>query len=191
MIEAEATLAEAEHPDEAAPADADGSPQEDQVADPPSAPDPQPSMEAQLKAFEKENVRHEAALKKVMGDDFEAFDPCPACSTVGFRPRVEIQYDADLEQCPSCKGHGMKLTGAVREDRVVRECLDCQGNGFRQRPIPVLQPQPAYTPPPQMYDPYTGLPVTNGGSVAAPAGSGWAPGYEPPGAPIPGPRPGT
>jgi hypothetical protein len=188
MIEAEARKAEAEHPDDAPPADADGSPQEDQSADPPSAPDPQPSIEAQLKAFEKENVRHETALKKLMGDDFEAFEPCPACATVGFRPTVEIQYDPDLEQCSFCKGHGILLTHAVREDRLVRECNDCQGNGYRTRTTPPPQPQAVYTPPQQMYDPYTGLPIGNGGTPPVAAGSGWAPGYEPPGAPIPGPR---
>jgi hypothetical protein len=149
------------------------------------AADAEPSLEAQLKQFERENVRHERAIAKIMGDDFAAFEVCPGCDSLGFRPLGAIQYDRDLETCDTCKGHGFLLTGAVREDRVVRECIDCQGNGYRVHIEMPAAAAPAPTMPEPSFDPYTGQRIVPGAAPAQPNGVGWAPGYTPPGSPAP------
>lgn len=181
---------------EAARAEAEPEPEPDEPSEPePGGPEPEPefepeakakpSMEAALKAFEKENTRHEVALRKIMGDDFESFVLCAGCEGIGYRAIEAMPFAPDLERCARCKGHGSELTGSIAPGKEVRECIDCQGQGFR-----VIVQQPEFSPVPSApvprFDPYTGelLPAgahPNGGGQQGP----WAPGYVPLAGPAP------
>lgn len=180
MAKAEAEAAE----DEEAAAGEEGEEEDEDEDEPEPGPEPQTpeqqSMEKALRAFEKENTRHAEALRKLLGDDFEAFAECIGCSGVGFAPITAMQFDPELERCGRCQGHGQMLTGSVNEMFVVRDCSDCQGQGFK---VKVVAPEP-YAPesvPVPRFDPYTGqaLPAGvepyNGGQPGP-----WAPGYTPP-----------
>lgn len=152
---------------------------------PPSEPEVGLPSQEQLAKFEKENERHERELVKLMGEDFEAFEPCPECGSVGFRPVQLIPLDQETERCSNCQGHGVLRTGSVNEANVVRACGACQGTGFRYK-TPETPPPGATRPQPWRFDPVTGQPLAGGEQGNGPAApGGWAPGYVPPGQPLP------
>lgn len=190
MADAEADRAEAENPDEP-DEDADAEPDENEDAE--AAEDdeqPEASLEASLKAFEREHERHRLELQAIMGDDFAAFAECPGCTGLGYQALEGPQYDPQLERCETCKGHTFLLTHAVEPNHATRPCTDCGGNGFKVKVMPPAQvaTQPAGQPVP-MFDPYTGQPL----SQAGPNGQTdvtWAPGFVPPPGPAPSPVPG-
>lgn len=182
--EADEVEAEAAEDDET---DTDGDPVPD--SEPEAAPDDGPSVEAQLQAFDRENERHAEAVATLLGSDLEAFEPCEYCNAVGFKVRVPYQRDPNLTMCGACAGHGLLITGSLEPSNAVRACQMCGGAGFVTKP---LQPPPApqtatyaYPPPPPGYEPPRPLDLP---ASPAPDGSGWAPGYTPPGQPMPGGR---
>jgi len=65
---------------------------EPEPADPEPEPEPEPEQvaagptEADLRKFEAENARHERTLAKIVGADFEHFEPCGVCGGVGHVP---------------------------------------------------------------------------------------------------------
>lgn len=145
------------------------------------------SLEASLKAFEKENARHADEVASIMGEDFEAMTPCENCNGVGFRPADPYKRDPSLQTCEACGGYGILVTGSLNPDKVVQPCVACGGNGFVTKLTPA--PAPVAAAPVQMFDPYTGQPVPSyaGGPVAPASPNGeWAPGFVPPPQPLPG-----
>lgn len=150
------------------------------------AADDGPSIEASLKAFEKENERHLEALEAIMGDDFEAMVTCENCNGVGFRPADPYKRDPNLATCQACDGYGILVTGSLNPEKAVQACMTCGGNGFVTRPM--SQAAPAAVAAAPMFDPFTGQPLTNyaGGAIQSPSPNGeWAPGYTPPPQPFP------
>ncbi len=163
LAEAEAARVEAEledetsAPDEPAPDVAPtGDPGPDSPdADEPAPAEPVPEEEAeeaesesptpeQLAHFERQVAKHEAALKRIMGDDFKWFVPCFQCEGVGHVPAtppaaVHLEHDPATEPCPVCKGYGELVTGSLKEQYAARLCGNCGGGGF----ITVSAPAPA------------------------------------------------
>lgn len=143
------------------------------------------SMEAFAKAFEAEQDRHGQTLAALMGGDFAEMQVCEACNAVGYVPRVPYRRDPHLEQCSYCEGHGVLLTGSQEPGNVIRACTVCQGRGYVDK-LPELPPaQPVVHPQGWAYDPHTGLPVGTGPGAPQAPGSTWAPGFVPPGSPLP------
>lgn len=184
LAKAEADKAEAEDvgEDEAPPEVEDES---EALAE--SEPDDGVSLEASLKAFEKENERHADEVASIMGADFDAMTPCENCNGVGFRPADPYKRDPNLQTCEACAGYGILVTGSLNPDKAVQPCITCGGNGFVTKPM--ASPVPAAPAPVAMFDPYTGQPVPSyaGGPVTPTSPNGeWAPGFVPPPQPLPG-----
>jgi len=150
----EAARAEAEEPDEDEAA-------EEEEAEPESPPEPpaEPTQapEALLRKFESENARHEKALGKIMGEDFEAFEPCAACGAIGFaipQPPPDFKVHALTFECQECDGLGQLVSGSKVEAFALLTCPTCQGKGYREKaPVqsaqaPTMPLDPARYPPP-------------------------------------------
>jgi hypothetical protein len=91
--------------------------------------------DADLRKFEQENARHERALEKIIGADFEHFEACGVCGGVGHVPaasNVDVPFERDpqTEPCAACNGYGTTLTGARYPGMVTRACSRCQGSGW-------------------------------------------------------------
>lgn len=184
LAKAEAEAAEAE---EAAADQESGEIDDEDLESPEPGVDDGVSLEASLKAFEKENTRHADEVASIMGEDFEAMTPCEQCNGVGFRPADPYKRDPNLQTCDACDGYGILVTGSLNPDKAVQACMPCGGNGFVTKLTPA--PAPVAAAPVQMFDPYTGQPVPSyaGGPVAPPSPNGeWAPGFVPPPQPLPG-----
>lgn len=180
MVEEEAARAESEPEDENGEEEEGEESEEEGEEEGGSQPENEASMEKALKAFESENARHERALQKLMGDDWQAFALCPGCAGIGFRAIEAMPIDPDRARCEKCKGHGMLLTGSVNESYVVVPCDACEGQGFIIRVQMPEQPAP-FPGPVARFDPYTGeLLPTDALPYAAPISGQWAPGYTPP-----------
>jgi hypothetical protein len=121
------------------------------------------------KALTTETKRHETALRKAYGDDFETLAPCPLCLTDGwvipappgaFPPEqwdaVKIAAGQDAgenfklayyaEPCPTCDGWGKVATGSHVTDLGTPICRDCNGQGWREKQAP-LAPVASWQPP--------------------------------------------
>jgi DnaJ-class molecular chaperone len=114
----------------------------------------------ELKRFEAENTRHEKALAKIVGADWEGFAACEECGGVGFRPRElmaapELVAMPDAIECPGCKGYGRLLTPSRVPGQEFQVCVECAGNGWKRR------------------EPYAGAAVDV--TIAATAGNGYTP----------------
>jgi hypothetical protein len=109
----------------------------------PAADDEDPEFTAKLEQMDREARRHTKAVGKIMGDDFEAFVPCPTCSSgvQGFAPMSALGIPAaptagdlkpasDTETCPECDGWGDVLTGAKVERGRIKPCSRCTGTGY-------------------------------------------------------------
>src|SRR5438876_5865227 len=83
--------------DENEPVEGDeGEPEPEPVEEP--EPEPEPAEEPQARsrrpqsekrqqaAFEREHKRHEGKLRELIGDDFNALEPCAHCFALGFAP---------------------------------------------------------------------------------------------------------
>lgn len=143
---------------------------------PPPSPAPPPMSERDAeqgaKKLEAEAARHEKRVREIMGEDFDALLPCPACFTPGYvLPPGTVEYepeqqaallalagvaegpqlkqDPDAVMCEACDGLGFRATGSRREGYTEQMCATCNGNGWhaRERPgqtPPPLPPTPAY-----------------------------------------------
>lgn len=110
--------------------------------------------EADLKALEKEHRRHESAMRKLMGDDFDAFQPCEGCGGAGFVPLGTValpvtQADPACEVCNGCLGLGFRSTGSFMPGQETISCSDCVGKGYRAKLEPVPTPTAIPGAPPQ------------------------------------------
>src|SRR5438067_11839670 len=72
-------------PDEPTPEE-----EEEEAAQEPATPPPEPAsqvdMEKAVKALGREVERHGKRVAEIMGPDFEGYDPCALCETLGFVP---------------------------------------------------------------------------------------------------------
>lgn len=87
------------------------------------------------KALERALVSHEKAMRKVMGEDFDALAPCDACGGVGYTPPnvetvPELKHDPMTETCEACNGWGQVLTGALEGASPLRPCTTCNNSGY-------------------------------------------------------------
>ncbi len=179
MVEAEAQRAEAEEGDEpeAEPTTGPEPEEEEEGEEGPGGPTPE-----QLKALDKENRRHEQALERIVGRDWQWFVPCNVCDTMGFRavpPAIEspLRPDPKFKRCPDCGGHGMFQTDSLNPERATRRCDTCGGDGIvmNEYITPAVPTTAAATVPAtrMIQDPATGQwvqvydPAANG--VSAPA----------------------
>lgn len=147
---------------------------DDEAADaPPDEPEARMPSAAELKRFEAECTRHEKALEKIVGDEWQHFMACEACGGVGFAPKpAELQLDLvkapGVIECTSCEGAGgrpcvtcdgkggLEYPTRVEGQRVqscpscggtaMNVCVDCAGNGWRREAAAPAE-QPAYATP--------------------------------------------
>lgn len=135
-----------------------GAEQEEHPA--PSGPSSETILAKRNKALDAETKRHETALRKAYGDDFETLSPCPLCLTDGwvipappgaFPPEQweAVQLAAGMmegnsynqapwtEICPTCDGEGDLLTGAKIERGRLTPCRDCNAMGWREKQVPL------------------------------------------------------
>lgn len=125
--EAEASETEAEPGEGDGDAEPDGEPDQGEQDGGPT--------EEQLKAFERENTRHEKALQRIMGADFALWTLCGHCEGVGFAfapyvAPVELTQAPDAETCETCKGLGQMLTGSLVDGSRTKGCPTCGGVGW-------------------------------------------------------------
>lgn len=147
----EAAIAEGETPAEPEPDDPTPEPE------PPAEP---VDLEKRNKALSGEATRHENALKKAYGDDFERRAFCPCCLGEGFlEPWAagampdevweavkalsgklesgEYEHPAELVTCDRCQGFGQVATGARNEHTAVIPCALCESRGYFDMTNPV------------------------------------------------------
>jgi hypothetical protein len=143
MAEAEARDVEAEDEDET---DEPEPAPDDEELEEEAEPEARGPTDADMRKFEAENTRHEKALAKVVGDDWELFEACGVCGGVGHVPaasNVDVPFERDpqTEPCETCKGYGTTLTGAKEPGMVSRACSRCQGSGWTSvQEHPEIQP---------------------------------------------------
>lgn len=175
--------------DEPAEPDPDTEPEPDsepdeELQEEPAEPEARAPSAAELKRFEAENTRHERRLAEIMGDDFAAFEPCPACGGVGFTPRppeeaLNLVKATGVIECPTCSGAGgnpcpacagkggLEFPTKVEGQRFqscpscggtgMNVCVDCAGNGWKRESAAAATPVAAVA-----------SPAANGGSHAPP-----------------------
>jgi len=120
-------------------------------------PEPEPTPEPSgldhdqlAKAIEREQTRHEKALRNIVGDPFELYTACDQCGTIGFllpefQPMPPLLEARDKAACDGCNGHGIQISHSLNENHLLEPCLKCNGNGWVTVAIP--EPAPAWTPP--------------------------------------------
>lgn len=96
---------------------------------------------AELKRFETENTRHEKALAKIIGRDWEHFEACSSCGGVGFAPsgasaEAELVEASGVVECGACNGWGRLVYPTRVEGQRLQVCIACAGNGWTREPEP-------------------------------------------------------
>jgi hypothetical protein len=142
-------------------------------------------LEAMGKAIDKASTVHETALRRILGDQFEEWMPCPLCMTDGhFAPIPREQRDPDqiaavhaalgedgyselsaatwLVKCETCNGKGQVRTPSDNPDHAVVNCRDCASRGYNEAPLPSVAAVPAWAPPPPPPSPVEWYPVPGG-----------------------------
>jgi hypothetical protein len=143
LVEEEASAAEAETPDEEAAPDEEA---ESQEVEPQTQPDPEPSGDPtaeDIKAFRAEHARHEKALRKMMGDDFDLLVECDVCGSMGYKPPDQLRTNEKYIRCETCDGAANVLTGSRDPNWYTQPCPGCGGRGFLEKmpAQPAGQPQ--------------------------------------------------
>ena len=122
-------------------------------------PEPPPDVGKMQKAIERVHGNYEAALKKVPGLMFDAYQPCENCGSMGYvlpsdQPEFEYQRAPDKDTCPECAGAGLVISGARNENHALEQCSKCNGNGWVTiaRPEPVRYAETTGVPAPTMLD---------------------------------------
>lgn len=183
----EAEEAEAEFPDDET-AEAEEEENDETAPDPEPEPAGEPSSFQTVNDLDKklasESKRHENALAKLYGEDWDKRLMCPLCEAEGFMlpwpagtmpdEQVEavkalagVDGQADLRQattmqrCETCDGWGEVLSGAQKEQTRAVGCPSCQGYGY----VPTAPPPiaiPNYTQPPAAPMPQPSYPENAG-----------------------------
>src|SRR5438876_9085291 len=126
-------------------------------------------MEKAIKALGREVERHTKRVSEIMGPDFEGYDPCALCDSLGFvpgptrlvqawkqngetglfewfsqaaAPEEAFLDDATVEKCPTCDGKGQLRTQSEVPTYKVRDCVECGGMGYKPKMAQVAQLQP-------------------------------------------------
>lgn len=177
MVEEEAQRAESEPDDDEGDGDGDDGHEPDEEPEPepdeePQEPEAQGPSDAQLRDMERENTRHEKALAKITGPDWQLFNPCPHCGGVGFSPLdpdelAGLRSDETTTRCPTCDGWGQLKTESRVPAEMERNCSQCGGTGTIVKLAPVTLTPPATTEPPPIPPPPTWNPATNQWEVAS------------------------
>jgi hypothetical protein len=155
LAEREAASAELEEPDET-PGLEPNEEEHEEAEHEESQPEPEPITEAQIKkigtAIEREDDRHEKALRKILGDLWEGRETCPLCMQEGFViPAQPGQFDPEqrvavlsamgdygepklkphpfLVRCTTCDGRGKLDTGSQNPGYEAESCDTCGGTG--------------------------------------------------------------
>lgn len=137
------------------------------------------------KALTGEATRHENALKKIYGDDFEHRAFCPLCIGEGFLEPIpaggqpeeiweavkalsgrldsgEYQTPPEFVVCARCQGIGQVSTGARNEHNSVIPCELCASRGYFNDTDPIhrakLGLKPPETPQPAAWAPTLVIP---------------------------------
>jgi DnaJ-class molecular chaperone len=143
LAEAEAARAEAE-PDEDETQEAEevegAEGEQEAPAEPAPSHDP---TEADMKAFQSEHARHERALVKIMGDDFEMLDVCEQCGGMGYAPPEQVKTHENYKACDVCNGFGQVATGSKNPSFATQDCPRCGGRGFLTRRVAPQRPAEA------------------------------------------------
>jgi hypothetical protein len=140
LAQDEAARAEAESP-EPEPTPETETPAAEPAEEPGEGEGEQPGSEDdEIKAFKAEYRRHENALRKIMGEDFEVLEQCNACAGMGYAPPVEIQAHHAYRACDTCNGFGVVRTGARNPEHEVTSCPRCGGLGFLTKQATATQP---------------------------------------------------
>lgn len=181
LAEREAAQAEADEPDVTPGLEPDEDEAEEAEHEE-TQPEHEPITEAAIKKIgqliEREDDRHEKALRKILGELWEGRETCPLCMQEGFVIPVQPgQFDPQqrvavlnamgdygdpqlkkhpyLSRCPECDGWGKLDTGSRNEGFEREQCVRCSGNGYVDSRTPTTngnygtQPQQAaWTPPP-------------------------------------------
>jgi hypothetical protein len=120
----------------------------------PTEPEPEPEPEpgeptggidmAMVERLEREDKRHETALRKLLPEG-EAIFVCPVCTGTGFtlepvEQPTELLPDKTRERCPDCDGNGKVKTGSRVETEAILPCPTCNGAGWRNV-LYLAQPQ--------------------------------------------------
>ncbi len=154
--EADAVQAEEAAEDEETPDD------ETPETEPTPEPEPEPIDSVKLtKALDREADRHEKAVQKIMGEDFDQLARCALCamSPAGYvfpfealPPEAQdairegvnqyvsgggidlerFQFAADMRECEVCQGEGLVRSGSKHEAHLLEVCNPCTGNGWKR-----------------------------------------------------------
>jgi hypothetical protein len=106
---------------------------------PPAAPqsEEEPAGEPsdkQLRALDRENARHEAKVREIMGGFVAGWQPCSKCDGLALEePGPEPQTSELYRECPKCKGFAKVLTGSRDPLFAFAPCPGCGGRGFQER----------------------------------------------------------
>ena len=165
------------------PENPDAEPEEEPLgepAEPEPEPEPEPHepssqtvLDQRARNLEGETRRHEKALRKIYGDDFETLAVCPLCLSDGYiipappgamppeqweavqlaagQLAEENYREADFaETCPTCDGWGKVLSGSKDPTHRTIPCRPCEGKGWKAK-LGEPAPLPTFTlpaPPP-------------------------------------------
>src|SRR6266536_3831549 len=138
--------------------------------------------------LENEAKRHDKRVREIMGADFDALLPCPACFTPGYvlppgsfepdpeqraallalacvEPERELRQDPNTVACEGCDALGFLATGSKRDGYTQQSCSKCGGQGWHARELPGQPPPP---PPPPIYGQPTFQPAPSNGPGSPP-----------------------
>lgn len=156
IVEREASEAEAEFPEPVIDPETGGEVPSEDAPEPERQEIPKAThtdLGEREKKLKSEDTRHENALKKIYGDDFERQAYCPLCIGQGFleaippgeqpeeiwaaitalsgrTPASEYLHPDELVACERCNGWGQVASGAKNEHNAVIICSTCDGRGY-------------------------------------------------------------
>lgn len=115
--------------------------------------DTEPQHDFDVKKLEGENARHERALEKVYGPEWEHRLMCPLCTGEGFMTPLpagamppelwdavtalagqvqgqDLQADQDYVVCDNCGGYGNTKIADSKLEGLAKQCDRCLGTGY-------------------------------------------------------------
>src|SRR5437762_10533063 len=158
------------------PENPDAEPEPEPVGEPPEPePEPEPEphepssqtvLDQRARNLEAETRRHEKALRRAYGDDFETLAVCPLCLADGWiipappgamapeqweavqlaagQLADENYRAADFaETCTTCDGWGKVLSGSKDPTHRTIPCRPCEGKGWKAK-LELAQPAPTF-----------------------------------------------
>lgn len=125
-----------------------------------TAPDDDPSIEAQKReldkmntSLEREGTRHRNRVSEIIGESANELLPCPLCSdwidgiippvqppdevvekvkaTLGLAPEVNYKQAPFAHRCETCDGLGGVVSGSLVSGNEIIICQPCNGSGYK------------------------------------------------------------